>query len=345
MKFATILLSVCLGLPLLTIPAMPAAASPIAYPEIKPARRKVDLGKLKIDNALMDDQRNTDDNHNCVVLSKTLCLAIGHDRTHPYPTNTAAGDYGLRLFLIEKTNEGFQIRYKSTGAKDIWGMMPKFYRHPTNGSILILAELNFEYLDGIAAFGFQDETVKYIGYLDVAVGGDESILPYTQIYLEDNNTTFRFSREVYLHANGVEKPEKLNADQIYYTYDGQSLKEFLHGKAGVVVAQNKQEFPDKVVATKMIRGRFVSMVQGDYFYAKIKTASGVKTFLIDGNESCFLQQHPRELLKIDYEVVDRYTPQANGYRRVNIIRNITSRRHNLQKWRKTVTRSALAICQ
>jgi hypothetical protein len=344
MKFATILLSVCLGLPLLTIPATPAAASSIAYPEIKPARRKVDLGKLKIDNALMDDQRNTDDNHNCVVLSKTLCIAIGHDRTHRYQPDTAAGDYGLRLFLIEKTNEGFQIRYKSTGAKDIWGMMPKFYRHPTNGSILILAELNFEYFDGMEVFIFQDETVKDIGYLDVAIEGN-SILPYTQIHLEDNITIFRFSREVYLHPNGLEPPKKLNADQIYYTYDGKSLKEFLHGKAGVMMAQNQRQFPDKIVATKMIRGRFVSIVQGDYFYAKIKTASGVKTFLIDGNESCFLQQHPQESLRIDYDVVDRYTPELNGYRRINIIRNITSRLNNLQRWRRTVTKEALAACQ
>jgi hypothetical protein len=47
----------------------------------------------------------------------------------------------------------------------------------------------------------------------------------------------------------------------------------------------------------------------------------------------------------NYDVLDRYTPQMGGYRRINVIRNITSRKTNLKKWRRTVTQKEQDQCE
>jgi hypothetical protein len=342
MKFATLLLSVGLGLPLLTTQSIPAENSSLAYQEIKPARRKVNLAKLNIENALMDDQRNIDNNYNCIVIAKTLCLAIGRETK----LNAHDLEYGLRLFLIETNNSEPQILAKSTGGADTRGLMPKFYRHPNNDSLVVLTEDNFEDFDGVRIFSFWQSALQDIGRLRVSLI-DRSILPFVSIAQEGQNITFRFNQDLYReHDPGSQSPtRKYKYNQIYYTYDGKVLQEFLNGKRLSKVAQTNRNFPDQVLSSKTIQGNFINLVSGDYLYAEISTTKGEKTFLIDGNESCFLQQYSKESLKIDYDVVDRYTRQASGYRQVNIIRNITTRRTNLQKWRRTVTKKTLAACE
>jgi hypothetical protein len=354
MKFATLLgqrsilgcllFSILCGLPgVQPVPAeMRQSNGSIAYQEIKPVRRKVDLAKLNIENALMDDQRDIDDNYNCAVVAKDLCLAIGRE-TKPDGHDL---EYGLRLFLIKTNNSEAQVLAKSTGGMDTWGMMPKFYRHPDNGSLVVLAEDNFEDFDGVRIFSFRQNALQDIGRLRVSLI-DSSILPFVLVAQEDQNITFRFNRDLYReHDPGSQAPtEKYKYNQIYYTFDGKVLQEFLNGMRPSKVAQSNRNFPDQILLSKTIQGKFINVLWGDYLYAKISTAKGEKTFLIDGNESCFLQQYPKESLKIDYDVVDRYTPQASGYRRVNIIRNVTTRRTNLQKWRRTVTKKTLAVCE
>jgi hypothetical protein len=109
-------------------------------------------------------------------------------------------------------------------------------------------------------------------------------------------------------------------------------------------AQIKQ-FPDRIISSRKIRGKFLRKVWGDYLYITVSTKSGEKVFLIDGNEDCFLIQNRTEQLVIDYDVLDRYTPQMGGYRRVNVIRNITSRKTNLKKWRRRVTQKEQDQCE
>jgi hypothetical protein len=123
------------------------------------------------------------------------------------------------------------------------------------------------------------------------------------------------------------------------------LNRFTTEKLTIDIANGNPKFPDRIIASKTIRGKFIDLVSGDYLYAEISTARGENTFLIDGDEYCFLQQYPKEQLRIDYDVVDRYTPQAGGYRRVNIIRNITSRQTNLRKWRRTLTKKVIDKCE
>jgi hypothetical protein len=107
----------------------------------------------------------------------------------------------------------------------------------------------------------------------------------------------------------------------------------------------EKDLPDKIITSKKVRGKLIETIWGDYFYAEVSTKYGKELFLIDGNEGCFLSKHPKEQLLIEYDVLDRYTPQANGYRRVNIIREITTRKTSLKKWRTTLAKNKLSQCQ
>jgi hypothetical protein len=107
----------------------------------------------------------------------------------------------------------------------------------------------------------------------------------------------------------------------------------------------EKNLPDKIITSKRVLGRFVEIISGDYFYARISTKYGEKIFLIDSNEDCFLRKHPKEKLSINYDVIDRYTTQANGYRRVNVIREITTRKTSLKKWRMILAKNKLSQCQ
>jgi hypothetical protein len=308
------------------------------YQGFKPLLEKVDLSKLQIED---DSRFDEPDGKNCAVIRQNFCIAIGRY------INTPDSKSGVRLFLIERVNGGFKIRYQSKGEGDAYNFSPNFYHHPSNGSWIILAELGTEYSWGAQVFIVDQEQVVNIGHLDVAVGGAgenlSSVVPYTIITEEGVNTVFKFTRDV-IKDPGGNNEKYISKNRIRYVYDGQRFQEIIAPEQKQQTAQ-KQEFPDKIIASKKMRGKFVKTIWGDYFYAIVLTKAGEEIFLIDGNESCFLFKYPQEQLLIDYDVVDRYTPQAGGYGQVNIIRNITTRKTTLQKWQRTVTKAELDQCE
>ncbi|WP_310415603.1 hypothetical protein, partial [Chamaesiphon sp. OTE_8_metabat_110] len=85
-------------------------------------------------------------------------------------------------------------------------------------------------------------------------------------------------------------------------------------------------FPDKIIASKTITGYFTNFVWGDYFYAVIATNRGNQTFLVDRDEDCFLAYHQKVRLKIRYDRLQRYIPQAGSYQPIDVIRNIQTNR-------------------
>jgi hypothetical protein len=102
--------------------------------------------------------------------------------------------------------------------------------------------------------------------------------------------------------------------------------------------------PDRLMQSKKVKGRLIEMIWGDYRYAFFATKTGKVTFLINGNEDCFLSKYKNEELSIDYDVIDRYIPQAAGYVQVNVIRNIQSKTTNLAIWRRSFTQEEFNKC-
>jgi hypothetical protein len=105
------------------------------------------------------------------------------------------------------------------------------------------------------------------------------------------------------------------------------------------------EFPDKIVASKTAIGYFTNFSWGDYFYAVIKTSSGNITFLVDRDEDCFLAYHQKVKLKIRYDRLQRYIPQAGGYYPIDVIRNIQTNRTDLVRWRRSISPAKLKQCR
>ncbi|WP_309744484.1 hypothetical protein [Chamaesiphon sp. OTE_20_metabat_361] len=104
-------------------------------------------------------------------------------------------------------------------------------------------------------------------------------------------------------------------------------------------------FPDKIIASKTITGYFTNFVWGDYFYAVIATNRGNQTFLVDRDEDCFLAYHQKVRLKIRYDRLQRYIPQAGSYQPIDVIRNIQTNRTDLVRWRRSISPAKLKQCR
>ncbi len=111
------------------------------------------------------------------------------------------------------------------------------------------------------------------------------------------------------------------------------------------VASATPGFPDKIIASKTVTGYFTNFVWGDYFYAVIDTNQGTKTFSVDRDEDCFLAYHQKVKLKIRYDRLQRYIPQAGGYQPIDVIRTIQTNRTDLAKWRRSISPSKLKQCR
>ena len=118
-----------------------------------------------------------------------------------------------------------------------------------------------------------------------------------------------------------------------------------NSNAPIQLASATPGFPDKIIASRTITGYFTNFVWGDYFYAVIQTNRGVKTFSVDRDEDCFLAYHQKVKLKIRYDRLQRYMPQAGNYQPIDVIRNIQTNRTDLARWRRSISPAKLKQCR
>jgi hypothetical protein len=314
------------------------------YQKFTPVLEQVDLGKLKIEGH-SDTAEGI--NYNCALITKNLCVAVGSDLDSKNERVLNKLDFGKRLYFIEKNSGNFRVKYKSRGAADAWQRFLTYYRHPTDGSVIILADDYDESAYGTTVFIAKAGQVLDVGrfYLQVAAKPQDrsEILPFLKIRQEGEQIVFRFTVDIDKYTNDDFSYVRISKDKIYYTYNKLGFQEFIDDQPTSVNKADK-DLPDKIIASKKVHGRLSRIISGDYFYAQISTKYGEETFLIDGNEDCFMRKHSKEQLSIEYDVLDRYTQQADGYRRVNIIRNITTRKTSLKKWRMTLAKNKLGQC-
>jgi hypothetical protein len=112
-------------------------------------------------------------------------------------------------------------------------------------------------------------------------------------------------------------------------------------------------FPDRIIASKTVVGYFQKFSWGDYFYAVVKTNRGNINFMLNPpssklmqrDEDCFLARHQTVKLKIQYDTIASYIPQAGGYHSIDVIRKIQTDRTSLAKWRRSMSPAKLKQCQ
>jgi len=92
-----------------------------------------------------------------------------------------------------------------------------------------------------------------------------------------------------------------------------------------IAAAEDLSHPDKKVSSKTIIGTLHGAQQGDYFHASVKKERELEVSFFIDDEICFLAQHPKIELIIEYDVIDRYFPEGGGYYPANIIQSISTR--------------------
>jgi hypothetical protein len=342
------------GLPM--VGCSPAASSQITgtYEKAdRPAVKKIDLSADRIQSSAFKTDPQTD----CYVLQPDFCVAIAVDMAQNDHRDRNPEKYGLRMLLVETTNGAFKVRNRSTGSGSSYILAPTFYRNSVDGSWLILAETGFEYSSGARGFMVKDKAIADMGKLDVAfkkklgeqkangvtsaITNEVSIVPYTAINTVNNALVFSFTQDVEHHP-GSRDQKTIAKARIRYVYSpGQN-----QGKLQEVIDPEKAvAFPDLHLTSKTLQGQFKTLEQGDYLYAVVTTPTEKVTFLIEGHESCFLQQTKGQPLTLQYDQLERYTPEMGGYRSVNIIREIRTPQTDLRTWQGQVTQTELARCE
>jgi hypothetical protein len=312
----------------------------------RPAVKKIDLIADLIQSSAFKADPQTD----CYVLQPDFCVAIAVDMAQNDHRNQNSEKYGLRMFLVETANGAFKVRDRSTGSGGSYILSPTFYQNSVDGSWLILAETGFEYSSGTRVFIVKDKVMADVGQLDVAfmqkfneqqkfgqhktngathaITNEVSIVPYTVIDTVNNSLVFSFTQDVEHHPGGRDQ-KTIAKTRIRYVYSPVQNQ----GKLREVIdPEPAAAFPDRHLSAKTLQGQFKNLEQGDYLYAVVTTPTDAVTFLIEGHESCFLQQTKGQPLTVQYDQLERYTPEMGGYRSVNIIRDIRSPQTDLRTW-------------
>jgi hypothetical protein len=199
------------GFPLISHPALSIKPSIKNYQRLNPVMMKVDLKNLKIDDRYNLPDAELSPDRNCALVRPNLCVAIGLD------LSVSKTKRGVNLFLIENINGKFKIRAKSVGS----GSSPTFYRHPSNGSWVILLDIDELEAYGFEAFILQNQNIKRTGYLDLDAldsrGNPSSVSPYVTIHQEGASIIIRFIRDVRLERDGL-PPVQVMAGKFEYVY-------------------------------------------------------------------------------------------------------------------------------
>jgi hypothetical protein len=119
------------------------------------------------------------------------------------------------------------------------------------------------------------------------------------------------------------------------------------------VSTTTSQFPDRVIAAKIVSGYFQNFFWGDYFYAVVKTNRGNISLIINppspkllqGDEDCFLAHHQQQRLRIQYDTIESYIPEAGSYQSIDVIRKIRTVRTDLATWRKSISPTKLKQCR
>lgn len=139
-----------------------------------------------------------------------------------FSTDKKLDDYGgKRLVALNMQNK---MVYKSKGAGDLYLFQPHFYKNNSNGKILIVCQLAFEYFCGGEAFLLEKDKISYLGNLNIESNDMEiKLIDILKINENNNQITFSFKRDSLIMDPGG-KDENLVSRSAKYIYNNGKLK-------------------------------------------------------------------------------------------------------------------------
>ena len=180
------------------------------YAKVNVRSAKLDLTPIGIQECL-----------SCFQLEAGLFLAVCRNHGVDSPE-----DYGVRLYLIQDSTQRLSVLFESHGYMDSYYLRPSVFKiGETKQPTLILAEAGAEFSYGIGVYRLNNQQMRYLGNLDVAVEGESnptSAVPFTKIVEKQGTLTFTFTKDVVV-SDDKGNYEVIPKSKIEYRYSNNGL--------------------------------------------------------------------------------------------------------------------------
>lgn len=135
------------------------------------------------------------------------------------PPPDTEDNWGDRLLFLDAKK---QIVFTSKGAGDVYLYEPHFYKN--NDQVIVICQLAYEYFFGGDAYLIENNTIQFIGNLDIENNREEkTLIDILRIKTVDSTIVFSFDADSLLLKPGNETiPVKNN--NIRYEFNDKSLK-------------------------------------------------------------------------------------------------------------------------
>ncbi len=133
-------------------------------------------------------------------------------------------DWGDRLLQLDQEHK---ILYRSKGVGDVYLYEPHFYKNDTSGKVIIIAQKWFEYPFGGEVFILENNTIKYIGTLDIEgynpeQDDDQVLTKIVEIKEKGNRLEFSFKSDQLILNPGTDD-RIIDNHHLKYIYKNNTL--------------------------------------------------------------------------------------------------------------------------
>lgn len=130
-------------------------------------------------------------------------------------------NWGDRLLFL---NGKKSLIYKSNGVGDVYHYEPHFYKSTDGGKVIVICHLGYEYFFGGDVYLIENETIRFIGAMDIENDGEEkTLIDILKIKSIDSTIVFSFDTDSLVLQPGNESISVKNSN-IRYEYSDDTLK-------------------------------------------------------------------------------------------------------------------------
>ncbi|MEZ4778743.1 MAG: hypothetical protein R2786_05100 [Flavobacteriaceae bacterium] len=137
------------------------------------------------------------------------------------PPQDTEKDWGDRLLLLGQNNT---LWYQSSGVGDVYLYEPHFYKTTNNNKVIIICQLAFEYPFGGEVFFLENDSIKYIGRLDIEGTEEDNFLTdIVEITEKGSRMEFTFKSNKLTLEPGSKNETIIENKNIKYVFENNRL--------------------------------------------------------------------------------------------------------------------------
>ena len=98
-------------------------------------------------------------------------------------------------------------------------------------------------------------------------------------------------------------------------------------------ASSVDSFDDRVLDSGQLQGQLLGFQQGDYIHALVRSDQGkIMNFFVGLQDGCFLALNRDNDLHIEYDNIERYFPEGQGFYPASVITEAKTADSDLSSW-------------